>query len=77
MQFSFLALPTRCPVYHGDRARYHYFQCLQLILRHQVKALVGLWKLPPEFEVSSIYGGLTLTPSKCYRLFVGMYGLYI
>jgi len=39
------------PVYHGDRARYHYFQCLQLVLRHQAKALVVLWKLPPEFEV--------------------------
>lgn len=38
-------------VYHGNRARYHYFQCLQLVLRHQVKALVELWKLPPEFEV--------------------------
>jgi RNA polymerase I-specific transcription initiation factor RRN7 len=38
-------------VYHGDRARYHYFQCLQLVLRHQIKALVDLWKLPPEFEV--------------------------
>ena len=38
-------------VYHGDRARYHYFQCLQLVLRHQVKALVKLWGLPPEFEV--------------------------
>lgn len=38
-------------VYHGDRARYHYFQCLQLILRHQIKTLVELWKLPPEFEV--------------------------
>ena len=39
------------PVYHGDRARYHYFQCLQLVLRHQIKALAELWKLPPEFEV--------------------------
>lgn len=38
-------------MYHGNRARYHYFQCLQLVLRHQIKALVDLWKLPPEFEV--------------------------
>ena len=38
------------PVYHGNRARYHYFQCLQLVLRHQIKALIELWKLPPEFE---------------------------
>ena len=39
------------PAYHGNRARYHYFQCLQLVLRYQIKALVELWKLPPEFEV--------------------------
>ncbi|KAH9951607.1 hypothetical protein B0H21DRAFT_775794 [Amylocystis lapponica] len=38
-------------LYHGDRARYHYFQCLQLILRMQVAALVELWELPSEFEV--------------------------
>ncbi|KAF9652177.1 hypothetical protein BDM02DRAFT_3089587 [Thelephora ganbajun] len=38
-------------LYHGDRARYHYFQCLQLMLRHQIKALTELWKLPPEFEI--------------------------
>jgi RNA polymerase I-specific transcription initiation factor RRN7 len=40
-------------VYHGDRARYHYFQCLQVVLRYQIKALTNLWKLPPEFEVRS------------------------
>ena len=38
-------------VYHGPRARYHYFQCLQLLLRQQISALTSLWKLPPEFEV--------------------------
>ncbi|KAF7793654.1 hypothetical protein EIP86_004769 [Pleurotus ostreatoroseus] len=38
-------------LYHGDRAHYHYFQCLQLLLRMQVVALTRLWKLPPEFEV--------------------------
>lgn len=38
-------------MYHGDRARYHYFQCLQLVLRCQIKSLIELWKLPPEFEV--------------------------
>ncbi|KAI0719577.1 hypothetical protein C8T65DRAFT_706255 [Cerioporus squamosus] len=38
------------PVYHGERARYHYFQCLQLFLRMQVAALTRLWQLPPEFE---------------------------
>ncbi|KAI0723281.1 hypothetical protein C8Q76DRAFT_615356 [Earliella scabrosa] len=37
-------------LYHGARARYHYFQCLQLILRMQVAALTRLWQLPPEFE---------------------------
>ncbi|KAG6866442.1 hypothetical protein C0991_003960 [Blastosporella zonata] len=38
-------------LYHGARARYHYFECLQLILRKQVAALVKLWALPQEFEV--------------------------
>ncbi|KZT74365.1 hypothetical protein DAEQUDRAFT_660695 [Daedalea quercina L-15889] len=38
-------------LYHGERARYHYFQCLQLILRMQVAALTKLWELPPEFEI--------------------------
>ena len=53
-------------MYHGDRARYHYFQCLQLVLRHQIKALVELWKLPPEFEVrpSSLALGIVSDPSQ-------------
>lgn len=38
-------------VYHGERARYHYFQCLQLLLRMQITALTNAWQLPPEFEV--------------------------
>ncbi|TFY55318.1 hypothetical protein EVJ58_g8323 [Rhodofomes roseus] len=38
-------------LYHGERARYHYFQCLQLLLRMQVTALTGLWGLPAEFEI--------------------------
>ncbi|CCM01610.1 uncharacterized protein FIBRA_03670 [Fibroporia radiculosa] len=38
-------------LYHGDRARYHYFQCLQLILRIQVASLTELWGLPKEFEI--------------------------
>ncbi|KDQ12748.1 hypothetical protein BOTBODRAFT_112506 [Botryobasidium botryosum FD-172 SS1] len=37
-------------LYHGERARFHYFQCAQLILRKQVVALTCAWKLPPEFE---------------------------
>ncbi|THH08639.1 hypothetical protein EW145_g2573 [Phellinidium pouzarii] len=37
-------------LYHGERARYHYFQCLQIILRMQISKLTELWKLPPEFE---------------------------
>ena len=38
-------------VYHGARAQYHYFQCLQLLLRKQVAVLMRLWDLPSEFEV--------------------------
>ncbi|KAH9899892.1 hypothetical protein C8Q73DRAFT_638114 [Cubamyces lactineus] len=38
-------------LYHGERARFHYFQCLQLIYRMQVSALTRLWQLPPEFEM--------------------------
>ncbi|EJF61215.1 hypothetical protein DICSQDRAFT_61315 [Dichomitus squalens LYAD-421 SS1] len=37
-------------VYHGERARFHFYQCLQLILRMQAAALTRLWQLPPEFE---------------------------
>ncbi|KAI9063267.1 hypothetical protein FKP32DRAFT_1572264 [Trametes sanguinea] len=38
-------------LYHGERARFHYFQCLQLIFRMQVSSLMRLWQLPPEFEI--------------------------
>ncbi|KAH9853495.1 hypothetical protein C2E23DRAFT_107671 [Lenzites betulinus] len=38
-------------LYHGERARFHYFQCLQVIFRMQVAALTRLWDLPPEFEM--------------------------
>ncbi|KAI0347266.1 hypothetical protein BDW22DRAFT_1321340 [Trametopsis cervina] len=38
-------------LYHGDRGRYLYYQCLQLLLRLQITALVDVWHLPPEFEV--------------------------
>ncbi|TFK55944.1 hypothetical protein OE88DRAFT_1621636 [Heliocybe sulcata] len=37
-------------LYHGPRAHYHYFQCLQLIFRKQVAALTRLWDLPAEYE---------------------------
>ncbi|KAH6914843.1 hypothetical protein BKA70DRAFT_1257190 [Coprinopsis sp. MPI-PUGE-AT-0042] len=37
-------------LYHGARGRYHYFLCLQLLLRQQVDALMTLWQLPTEFE---------------------------
>ncbi|KIM46103.1 hypothetical protein M413DRAFT_16851 [Hebeloma cylindrosporum] len=37
-------------LYHGARGRYHYFLCLQLILRKQIAALIKLWDLPLEFE---------------------------
>ncbi|KAI6047398.1 hypothetical protein EDC04DRAFT_2864473 [Pisolithus marmoratus] len=38
-------------LYHGDRARFHYYQCLQLLLRKQISALISLWSLPQEFEM--------------------------
>ncbi|KAG6911180.1 hypothetical protein DXG01_003047 [Tephrocybe rancida] len=38
-------------LYHGARGRYHYFECLQLLLRKQIATLVKLWTLPQEFEV--------------------------
>ncbi|KAG6857093.1 hypothetical protein H0H87_009654 [Tephrocybe sp. NHM501043] len=38
-------------LYHGARGRYHYFECLQLMLRKQIATLVKLWALPQEFEV--------------------------
>jgi len=37
-------------LYHGERARFHYYQCLQLILRLQVKTMIDVWKVPPHFE---------------------------
>lgn len=42
-------------VYHGARGRYHYFECQQIILRKQVAALLELWELPKEFEVSGAF----------------------
>ncbi|KAJ7068357.1 hypothetical protein C8F01DRAFT_1117873 [Mycena amicta] len=38
-------------LYHGTKGRFFYFQCLQLLLQHQVAALTEKWALPPEFEV--------------------------
>ncbi|OJT03792.1 RNA polymerase I-specific transcription initiation factor rrn7 [Trametes pubescens] len=38
-------------LYHGERARFHYFQCLQVLFRMQISALIRLWELPPEFEL--------------------------
>ncbi|QRV76255.1 hypothetical protein RhiJN_19092 [Ceratobasidium sp. AG-Ba] len=35
-------------VYHGPRARYFYYQCRQLVLRHQIDKLVSEWELPKE-----------------------------
>jgi hypothetical protein len=46
-------LRRHTPVYHGERARFHYFQCLQLLLRKQIEAITELWHLPPEFEVGT------------------------
>ncbi|KAA1466439.1 hypothetical protein DENSPDRAFT_768843 [Dentipellis sp. KUC8613] len=39
-------------LYHGARAQFHYFQCLQLLLRKQIVALTKVWDLPPEFEIT-------------------------
>lgn len=44
----------RYTVYHGARGRYHYFLCLQWLLRNQVATLIKLWNLPPEFEVGHL-----------------------
>ncbi|KAG6821628.1 hypothetical protein H0H93_000137 [Arthromyces matolae] len=46
-----LNIPEQFVVYHGARGRYHYFECLQLMLRKQVATLMKLWMLPEEFEV--------------------------
>ncbi|KAG9083647.1 hypothetical protein FS749_005858, partial [Ceratobasidium sp. UAMH 11750] len=35
-------------VYYGPRARYLYYQCRQLVLRHQIDRLVSEWGLPEE-----------------------------
>ncbi|KAJ7507908.1 hypothetical protein B0H11DRAFT_1969266 [Mycena galericulata] len=38
-------------LYHGNRGRYLYFECLQLLLRHQIAFLIDRWGLPAEFEI--------------------------
>ncbi|KAF9055428.1 hypothetical protein BDZ89DRAFT_975877 [Hymenopellis radicata] len=38
-------------LYHGPRGTFLYYQCLQLILRKQIAALIRLWELPQEFEL--------------------------
>ena len=38
-------------VYHGARARFLYFECLQLVLRKQIAVLRREWGLPDKFEV--------------------------
>lgn len=38
----------------GTYRQYLFFQCQQLVLRHQIAALTKLWKLPPEFEVCAV-----------------------
>lgn len=66
----------RLSVYHGERARYHYFQCLQLLLRMQIAALTKIWKLPPEFEVRIIVIRVTVRESYILnRSFAGICGL--
>ncbi|KAJ7228580.1 hypothetical protein GGX14DRAFT_509131 [Mycena pura] len=38
-------------LYHGNRGRFFYFQCLQVILQNQVAVLTERWALPSELEV--------------------------
>jgi hypothetical protein len=61
-------------VYHGERARFHYYQCLQLVLRKQIAALVTLWDLPPEFEVGFLqsFGGHHFIDSDCMQRCMGI-----
>ncbi|CDZ98375.1 Tetratricopeptide-like helical [Phaffia rhodozyma] len=42
---------TKHAVYWGDQAEYLYYECLQILVRTQVKALTRIWDLPPEFEM--------------------------
>lgn len=68
---------TECTlVYHGERARFHYYQCLQLLLRKQIAALITLWDLPSEFEVGF---PMSLGSSHCidFRSCAEIRGCYI
>jgi hypothetical protein len=60
-------------VYHGERARFHYYQCLQLVLRKQIAALITLWDLPSEFEVGIIrsLGSRHFIDSDCMQRYMG------
>ena len=44
-------LPDLTAVFHGPRLRFLYFQCAQIVLRRQIRALIHEWDLPAELEV--------------------------
>ncbi|KAF7301745.1 hypothetical protein MIND_00740100 [Mycena indigotica] len=39
-------------LFHGKKGRFFYFQCLQLVLRHQIAVLTAEWTLPLQFETA-------------------------
>jgi RNA polymerase I-specific transcription initiation factor RRN7 len=47
---SFEIIQLSLSAYHGSRARYLYFQCLQLLFRKQISAMMELFKLPDKLE---------------------------
>ena len=46
-----VTLPGLTAVFHGQRLRFLYFQCAQIVLRRQIRALLNEWDLPAELEV--------------------------
>lgn len=55
-------------MYHGPRGTFLYYQCLQLILRKQIAALIRLWELPQEFEVRVSAISQQALSLSCYQL---------
>jgi len=56
--------------HHGSRARYLYFQCLQLLFRKQISSMITLFKLANNFEVylSRSLGNSSYPHSKSTRV---------
>jgi hypothetical protein len=61
-------------VYTGARARFLYWQCLQLVLRKQIAALIRVWELPSEFEVWVFLERLTSNLMITCRSYAVIYG---